>query len=227
MIQNRKFIQYIIDEAVKRKINKGNASNLIGKGKMKKPVGKLTNMLPIMGEEQQEENEATGAASAGGYSGPAFSMWSEDDVAKSEYKRSEEYCDSCDRVKSKCVCNDTKGKKIEATEATTAGAGVGAYDAPGFQDVNMRGNTTKGKGSSWKKSQIPGGSFVDIDPKCNKFPYCNQGNTGAVRYRKSAPKNKKSKLSKMNEAILNVSLRTGLSVDEIKNIIMTKINDNL
>jgi hypothetical protein len=202
MIKNKKFIQYIIDEAVKRKLSK-----------------------PIMGEEQQEENEATGAASAGGYSAPAFSMWSEDDVARSEYKKSEEYCDSCDRVKSKCVCKT--GKKIEATEATTAGAGVGAYDAPGFQDVNMKGNTTKGKGTSWTKSQIPGGSFVEIDSKCKTFPYCNQGNTGAVKYRKPSGKRKNKKLTPMNEAILNVSLKTGLSVDEIKNIILTKINNNL
>lgn len=221
MIQNKKFIQYIIDEAVKRKLNKNNLSKLVANKKMNKPVAKL----PIMGEEKEEENEATGASSAGGFSGPAFSMWSEDDTARSEYKRSEEYCDSCDRAMSQCVCD--KPKKVEATEATTAGAGVGAYDAPGFQDVNMKGNTLKGKGSSWKKSQIPGGSFVDINPKCKTFPYCNQGNTGAVRYKKTAPKNNKRKQSPMNEAILNVSKKTGLSVEQIKNIIITKINDNL
>jgi hypothetical protein len=134
-------------------------------------------------------------------------MWSEDDEAKAEYKRME----------------DTQE---EFTEATTS-ASVGAYDVPGFQDVNMKGNTLKGKGTSWKKSQIPGGSFVDIDPKCKTFPYCNQGNTGAVRYRKSKPKNKKSKSSPMNEAIYNVSLKTGLSEIEIKNIILSHIDSNL
>ena len=153
--------------------------------------------------KEKETNEATGAASAGNnVSAPAFSMWSEDDVARSEYKKSE----------------PVEG---EFTEAATT-ASVGTYDVPGFQDVNMRGNTTKGQGRSWKQSQIPGGSFVDIDPKCKTFPYCNQGNSGAVRYRKSKPKT-----SPMNEAIYNVSLRTGLSETEIKNIILSAIDNNL
>ena len=184
-------------------------------------------------EAFKETKEATGTGGGDGFSTPAFSMWSEDDEAKSEYKRpkvkevrEEEYCDSCDSVKSKCVCP----KKIEATEATDSSS-VGAYDFNSFQNVNMKGNTSTGKGSSWKKSQIPGGSFVDINPKCKTFPYCNQGNTGAVRYKKTPPKNTKTKnkgkLSPMNEAILNVSLKTGLSVYKIKNIILSKIVGNL
>jgi hypothetical protein len=160
-------------------------------------------------EAFKETKEATGTG-GGGYSAPAFSMWSEDEVAKSEYKRKKD--------------ETVEG---EFTEATTS-ASVGAYDVPGFQDVNMRGNTVKGKGSSWKKSQIPGGSFVEINPKCKTFPYCNQGNTGAVRYKKSAPKGKrKSKKSPMNEAIYNVSLKTGLSEEEIKKVILLSIDSNL
>lgn len=149
---------------------------------------------------ESETKEATGAASAGGFSAPAFSMWSEDDEAKAEYKKSE----------------PVEG---EFTEATGSGS-VGAYDVPGFQDVNMKGNTLKGKGRSWKKSQIPGGSFVDINPKCKTFPYCSQGNSKdkPVRQRKTSP---------MNEAINNVSIRTGLSVDEIKNIILSKLDNHL
>jgi len=184
-------------------------------------------------EAFKETKEATGTGGGYGFSTPAFSLWSKDDEAKSEYKRpkvkevrEEEYCDSCDSVKSKCVCP----KKIEATEATDSSS-VGAYDFNSFQNVNMKGNTSTGKGSSWKKSQIPGGSFVDINPKCKTFPYCNQGNTGAVRYKKTPPKNTKTKnkgkLSPMNEAILNVSLKTGLSVYKIKNIILSKIVGNL
>ena len=38
---------------------------------------------------ESETKEATGAASAGGFSAPAFSMWSEDEKAKSEYKKGE------------------------------------------------------------------------------------------------------------------------------------------
>jgi hypothetical protein len=191
MITNKEYINSLITEALKKK--------------------------------KEEPKEATGAASAGGYSGPAFSMFAKDDVARSEYKRpkvkevrEEEYCDSCDRVKSKCVCS----KKIEATEATGSGS-VGAYDAPGFQDVNMKGNTTKGQGRSWKKTQIPGGGFVHINKKCKTFPYCSQGNS------KDKPVTQSSSSSSMFEAIRNVSLKTGLSETEIKNILLSSLSGNL
>ena len=151
---------------------------------------------------EEETKEATGSGSAGGFTGPAFSMWSEDEEAKSEYKKTEK-------------------QEGEFTEATSSSS-VGAYDAPGFQDVNMKGNTLKGKGRSWKQTQLKGGSFVEINPKCKKFPYCNQGNTGAVRYKKST-KNE----SPLSEAIQNVSIKTGLSEDEIKKIILSKLKGDL
>lgn len=165
--------------------------------KIKKPIMKL----PIMDNEEGETKEATGSGSAGGFSGPAFSMWSEDETAKSEYKKS-------------------KPVEGEFTEATGSGS-VGSYDAPGFQDVNMKGNTLKGKGRSWKKSQIPGGSFVEIDKKCKTFPYCSQGNS------KDKPVTQSSSSSAMFEAIRNVSLKTGLSETEIKNIILSSLSGNL
>jgi hypothetical protein len=187
-------------------------------------------------KEMSEPKEATGASSAGGYTGPAFSMFAKDDVARSEYKRpkvkevrEEEYCDSCDRVKSKCVCS----KKIEATEEgefteATGSGSVGAYDAPGFQDVNMKGNTLRGKGSSWRSTQIPGGDFVSVKEKCKTFPYCNQGDINALNLRKGEKKNvSKKRKSPMKEAIYNVSVKTGLSETEIKNILLMVINDNL
>jgi hypothetical protein len=155
-----------------------------------------TSIIKLIDEAFEETKEATGASSAGNsISAPAFSMWSDDEEAKSEYKRME-------------------GEFKEATDSSS----VGPYDANSFENINMRGNTTKGRGRSWKQTQIPGGAYVDINEKCKKFPYCNQGNTGAVKYRKTKKK------SPMQEAIENVSLRTGLSVSEIKNLI---INDTL
>ena len=153
-------------------------------------------------KKEEETKEATGAASAGGYSAPAFSMWSEDDEAKSEYKKQK----------------DTK--KIEATEATTSSS-VGAYDANSFQNINMKGNTTKGQGRSWKKSQIPGGEFVSIKEKCKTFPYCTQGDINAIT------RSKKPKKNAMYEAIKNVSIKTGLTEEEIKNILINHLGDNL
>ena len=193
MITNKEYIESLITEALKKK--------------------------------KEESKEATGASSAGAYSGPAFSMFAKDDVARSEYKRpkvkvvrEEEYCDSCDRVKSECICDEPK--KIESTEATTSSS-VGAYDVPGFQDVNMKGNTLKGKGRSWKKTQIPGGGFVSVKENCKTFPYCNQGDINAINITSKPKKNA------MYESIKNISLKTGLSESKIKNIILSSLNDNL
>jgi len=122
----------------------------------------------------------------------------------SEEDDQEEYCDGCDSVKSKCVCkqepNEATGagsaggfeplfsatkkqitdvSKVEAKEATGSSS-AGIYDAPGFEDVKMRGNHHRGSGRSYKKTQIPGGKFVSVKKKCKKFPYCNQGDIKAL-----------------------------------------------
>jgi hypothetical protein len=174
-------------------------------------------------KKKEEPKEATTTGGLG-YSAPAFSMWSNDDKAKSEYKRpkvkevseEEEYCDDCDRAKSECVCP----KKIEATEMTST-ASVGMYDANSFQDKNMKGNTTKGQGRSWKKAQIPGGQFVSVKKECKTFPYCNQGDIKALNITKKPKKNA------MYEAIENVSKKTGLTTEQIKNILIDYLGSNL
>jgi hypothetical protein len=59
------------EQIIKKPIKIMKKSDLFGKNKMKKPVGKLTSMKPIMGEDG-ETTEATSAGSAGGYSQPLF-----------------------------------------------------------------------------------------------------------------------------------------------------------
>lgn len=174
-------------------------------------------------KKEEETKEATGTGGGYGYV-PALSLFSNDDVARSEYKKpkakevaeEEEYCDACDRVKSKCIC----AKKIEANEMTDSSS-VGAYDANSFQDISMKGNTVKGQGRSWKKTQIPGGGFVNINKDCKTFPYCSQGNS------KDKPVKVSKTPSAMFEAIKNVSLKTGLSEEQIKNILINHLGDNL
>lgn len=98
--------------------------------------------------------------------------------------------------------------KVEAKEATSSSS-MGAYDAPGFEDVKMRGNNPRGSGRSYKKTQIPGGQFVEVKSKCKKFPYCNQG-IGAIKLYGG---------KKLNEAISNVSKKMNISEDVIREII--------
>jgi hypothetical protein len=98
--------------------------------------------------------------------------------------------------------------KVEAKEATSSSS-VGAYDAPGFEDVKMKGNHHRGSGRSYKKTQIPGGQFVEVKSKCKKFPYCNQG-IGAIKLYGG---------KKLKEAISNVSKKMNISEDTIREII--------
>ena len=182
-------------------------------------------ILEALKKKKKEEETKEATATGGGYGYvPALSLFSNDDVARSEYKKpkakevaeEEEYCDACDRVKSKCICP----KKVEANEMTDSSS-VGAYDANSFQDINMKGNTVKGQGRSWKKTQIPGGGFVNINKDCKTFPYCSQGNS------KDKPVKVSKTPSAMFEAIKNVSLKTGLSEEQIKNILINHLGDNL
>jgi hypothetical protein len=107
--------------------------------------------------------------------------------------------------------------KGEFKEATSSGAGVGVYDAPGFQDVKMKGNTPKGKGRSWRKTQLPGGKFVQVKEKCKKFPYCNQGDIKALNIWNE---------SNVERVIENMSKKYGLTENQIKEIISKEFNSN-
>jgi ribosomal protein L34E len=106
-------------------------------------------------------------------------------------------------------------KKVETKEATSTGFGI--YDAPGFEDVKMRGNHTRGRGRSFKKTQLPGGKFVEVKKKCKRFPYCNQGDINALRIFEN--ENIKSTIKKM-------SMKYGLSEDYIQEIILKEIKIN-
>lgn len=59
------------EQIIRRPIKTMKVGDLIGKKKIKKPIGKLTSMKPIMGEDG-ETTEATGTGSAGSYTQPLF-----------------------------------------------------------------------------------------------------------------------------------------------------------
>ena len=115
----------------------------------------------------------------------------------------EEYCDSCDRVKSKCVCGETK--KVEATEATGSGSS-GSYETTSA----WAKSTNKKDWGGRKKTQYPGGSFVSVKKKCSKFPYCNKGDINALNI---------SKNESVSEAIKEVAKKTGLKESYIQAIL--------
>lgn len=180
---------------------------------------------------KKESNEATGAGSAGGFESPLFSTTKKEmqEECWKGYKQvggkmkngkmvpncvkesKEEYCDSCDRVKSKCVCKETK--KVETKEATGSGSS-GSYETTSAWAKSTRKKDWRGK----SKTQIPGGKFVQVKKKCKKFPYCNQGDIKALKIFEN---------EKFKKAIKNISERHNISENVIKNILVFEYENKL
>jgi hypothetical protein len=116
-----------------------------------------------LGEKKEENTEATGAGGAGGFVASLSGEMSE-----------EEYCDSCKKVKSKCICG--KPKKTETKEATGAGSS-GSYEGASFLAKSQSKKDWRGAA----KPLYKGGKFVKVKKKCLKYPYCNQGDIKALK----------------------------------------------
>jgi hypothetical protein len=123
----------------------------------------FNNFSKELSEYKEENKEATGAGAAGGFVPPLSGEMSEG-----------EYCDSCDRLKSKCICG--KSKKTETKEETGSGSS-GSYETNSFLAKSSSKKHWRGR----SKTQIPGGKFVEVKKKCQKFPYCNQGDIKALK----------------------------------------------
>jgi hypothetical protein len=180
---------------------------------------------------KKENKEATGAGSAGGFETTMF------EISKKEmqeecwkgYKQvggkmkngkmvpncvkesKEEYCDSCDSVKSKCVCGKTK--KVETKEATSS-TSSGSFVTNSVWAKSTNKKDWRGK----SKTQIPGGKFVQVKKKCKKFPYCNQGDIKALKIFEN---------DKIKQAIQNVSKKHNISENVIKNILTYEYEKSL
>lgn len=191
----------------KKPMKKGVTDKLVSKTKINKPVGKLATGLPIMGEEG-ETSEATGSGSAGGFEAPLFSETKQEMQEKCwtgfEQKGMKK---KGNRMVPNCVREGKEGdvKKVEATEAT------GSASSGSYETTSAWAKSTKKK--DWggrKKTQIPGGKFVQVKAKCKKFPYCNQGDIKALKIFEN---------EKVKQAIQNISKRHNISENVIKTII--------
>lgn len=104
------------------------------------------------------------------------------------------------------ITGEEEIKKVEATEATGSGS-AGSYVTPAAWAKSLNKKDWRGK----SKTQIPGGKFVQVKKKCKKFPYCNQGDIGALRL---TNENKD-----LVDVIKNISGKEGISENMIKNIL--------
>jgi hypothetical protein len=192
---------------IKRPMKKGITDKLVGKSKINKPVGKLTKGLPIMGEEG-ETSEATGSGSAGGFEAPLFSETKQEMQEKcwTGFKQ-KGMKKKGDRMVPNCVKEGKDGdiKKVETTEATGSGSS-GSYETTSAWAKSTKKKDWGGR----KKTQIPGGKFVQVKSKCKKFPYCNQGDIKALKIFEN---------EKVKRAIQNISKRHNINENVIKTII--------
>jgi hypothetical protein len=156
----------------------------------------------------KEETKEQGASSAGSYSGPLFSTTKgemEEDCWKDYEQKGMKKKDS--KMVPNCVKKSEEGgiKKVEATESTGSGSS-GSYETTSAWAKSTKKKDWGGK----KKTQIPGGKFVQVKKKCQKFPYCNQGDIKALKIFEN---------EKVKNAIQNLSKRHNISENVIKTII--------
>lgn len=128
------------------------------------------------------------------------------------------------------IHNANLGESEEEIDEMTDSSSSGQFDVPAF------GKTTKGgrrdplkvdgpdsiyKGRAVKDKKFPkwggpGGLFVKVKDKCKKFPYCNQGNTGALEFIKED--------TTIKDAITEASKKYGIPYKEIEKIVINDIS---
>jgi hypothetical protein len=153
------------------------------------------------GNDKEEAKEMTGSGSAGGYSAQLFG-----------HEMKESVCKICGMKN--CKCQDKKHGNISRrteTKEATGSASSGQYSGP-----SIWAKSTKKK--DWgpkRKTQIPGGKFVQVKKKCKKFPYCNQGDINALRIFENET---------LSKVINDLSDRYQIHEDFIKEIIFNEMS---
>ena len=160
--------------------------------------------------KKKDEVKETGADSSGSYSGPAFG--GDSDVIK--------------RPISKIPNFETKeGEFKEVADASSSGA----FDVPAFgkstyggrrDPLKIDGPDSIYKGRAVKDKNFPkwGGPdsvFVKVKEKCKKFPYCNQGNTGAIEFVREDVE--------LQKTIKDISKKYGIPHQDVENIVLNEI----
>jgi hypothetical protein len=204
---------------IRRKFKKSDIDKLVGKNKMKLPIGKLHSLSKTKTESISEITTKKNM----------MEKWSQ------KHKDSID-CDNPKGFSQKAHCQG-KNKK-ETKEATASGAAGGFTTPMGFKQTKTKGEFKEATSSAssgsyetpaaWAKStskkdwrgksktQIPGGQFVQVKSKCKKFPYCNQGDIKALKLTNE---------DKINKIISELSKKHNISETLIKKMIYTEFRN--
>lgn len=172
-----------------------------------KKHGKLTmkSYSKIVGV-RQEPTECTDSGSSGAFEAPAFAS---------------------KPIKRKNVRPIT-GREQDIDEVTGSGTATGAFDVPAFGKNTKGGRPDPlalGGEKTIKQSRAvtdknfpklggPGGKFVEINPACKTFPYCNQGEKRAVKFYES---------QELRDVVFEMSIKMGVPYKEIEKIVLNEI----
>ena len=162
--------------------------------------------------KKKEEVKETGADSSGSFEGSAFG--GDGDVIKRKISKIPNF-------------EPNEQELGEVTDSSSSGA----FDVPAFgkstsggrkDPLKIDGPDSIYKGRAVKDKNFPkwGGPdsvFVKVKEKCKKFPYCNQGDTGALEFIHED--------EELQEVIKQVSKKYGISHQEVENIVLNEIKD--
>jgi hypothetical protein len=180
-------LSYLKDEEKMKEISKLIGNKKMSNNQIKNKIKNYLNdpedvkdfLIALLKTKTPKKEESKEATATGGGSGAFITALEgggnmEPQKNVPVVRESEEYCDSCDRVKSKCICDKTK--KVETKEATGS-ASSGSYSQPAIWAKSMKKKDFAG----YRKPLYKGGKFVQVKKKCKKFPYCNQGDIKALK----------------------------------------------
>ena len=163
----------------------------------------LTAILGTKTTKKEENTEAMGAASAGGYSMPLFSTTKGDIVKGVKTVREQIETDGEKGL------TDGETAKAETKEATGASSS-GQYSQPAIWAKSMSKKNWKGASTKY----MPGAKRVQVKKKCTKFPYCNQGDIKALKIFENET---------VQNAIDSVSSKYGINKEYISEIVFQEI----
>jgi len=112
----------------------------------------------------------------------------------------------------------------EEIDEVTDSSSSGSYDVPfgggGKNPLKIDGPESIKKSRAVKDKNFPKwggpkGVYVKVKEKCKKFPYCNQGNTGAIEF---------YEVDGLVESIKQVSKEKGIPYSELEKIVLNEIN---
>ena len=211
---NQQDMVYGIVDIIKKIKNKDNrisvANDMIKKFKEENIKFDYNEFLNMCGcDKKTETKEQTMASSSGSFEGQSFS-----NVIKKHIHK---------------INNAKLTEQEQEIEEITDGRSSGSYDVPLFgkspkgrrNPLKIDGPDSIYKGRAVKDKNFPkwGGPdsvFVKVKEKCKKFPYCNQGNTGAIEF--------VSEDKEIKQIITETSKKFGIPYKEMEKIVINEIS---